>query len=293
MRVSIFGATGGIGRWLLAIARENGDNVKILVRDRRKLPRDLGAIGVIEGDVRDPGAVEATVGGTDVVFSAIGPDGLGPTTLLSQGMQNVIAAMHKAGTTRLLAVSSAGVDDDPNMNFFSRRIFLPLLLRNVLADLRVMEREIESSGLVYTVVRPGRLTDGPRSGLYRANDRLVPGKGSRNFARRRGGFHAPRRRRRTNAAQSRGAYVLTGASQREHDVAHRADDQRIELRPASAVQFVEGGGRRHWRAIRPAADHGVEAVRDRDDPDLERNVLTAEPIRVPPSVEPFVVRPRD
>ncbi|MBD5656976.1 MAG: SDR family oxidoreductase [Candidatus Eremiobacteraeota bacterium] len=177
MRVSIFGATGGIGRWLLAIARENGDNVKILVRDRRKLPRDLGAIGVIEGDALDAGAVEATVGGTDVVFSALGSDGLGPTTLFSRGTANIIAAMHKAGATRLLAVSSAGVDDDPNMNFFSRRIFLPLVLRNVLADLRIMEREIEASGLIYTIVRPGRLTDGPRTGLYRANDRMIPENG--------------------------------------------------------------------------------------------------------------------
>ena len=177
MRVSIFGATGGVGRWLLAIARENGDHVKILVRDRKKLPRDLGAIGVIEGDVLDPAAVDATIGGTDVVFSALGTRGLGPTTLFSSGMANVIASMQRSGAARLLAVSSAGVDDDPNMDFFARRIFLPLLLRNVLADLKVMEREIEASPLVYTIVRPGRLSDGPRTGLYRANDRIVPENG--------------------------------------------------------------------------------------------------------------------
>jgi len=182
MRVSILGATGGIGRWLLAIARENGDHVKILVRDRRKLPKDLGAIGVIEGDALDPEAVGATVGGTDVVFSALGSDGLGPTTLCSRATGNIIASMKKAGSTRLLVVSSAGVDDDPNMSFFARRIFLPLVLRNVLADLREMEREIEASGLVYTIVRPGRLTDGPRTGLYRANERFVPENG-RSIAR--------------------------------------------------------------------------------------------------------------
>ncbi len=173
MRVSIFGATGGVGSWLLAIARENGDHVKILVRDRRKLPRDLGAIGVIEGDVLDPDAVEATVGGTDVVFSALGSAGLGPTMLYSRGMANIIAAMKKSGAARLLAVSSAGVEDDPNLNFFARRIVVPLVIRNVLADLRAMEDEIVRSGLVYTIVRPARLTNGRRTGLYRANDRFV------------------------------------------------------------------------------------------------------------------------
>jgi len=177
MRVAIFGGTGGVGRWLMAIARENGDHVKILVRDRRKLPKDLGAVGVLQGDVLDAEAVAATVGGCDVVFSALGADGLGPTTVYSRGTANIIAAMRASGVTRLLVVSSAGVDDDPNMNFFSRRIFLPLVLRNVLADMRIMEREIQESGLVWTIVRPGRLTDGPRSGLYRANDRFVPENG--------------------------------------------------------------------------------------------------------------------
>jgi putative NADH-flavin reductase len=177
MRVAVFGGTGGVGRWLMAIARENGDHVKILVRDRRKLPKDLGAVGVVQGDVLDPEAVAATVGGCDVVFSALGADGLGPTTVYSRGTANIIAAMRAAGLARLLVVSSAGVDDDPNMNFFSRRIFLPLVLKNVLADMRVMEKEIEASGLVWTIVRPGRLTDGPRTGLYRANDRFVPENG--------------------------------------------------------------------------------------------------------------------
>lgn len=177
MRVAIFGGTGGVGRWLLAIARENGDHVKVLVRDRRKLPSDLGAVGVLEGDVRDREAVAVTVSGSDVVFSALGSDGLGQTTLYSQGTANIIAAMKRSGATRLLVVSSVGVEDDPNMSFLARRVFLPLLLRNVLADMRVMEREIEASGLVYTIVRPGRLTDGPRTGLYRANDRFVPERG--------------------------------------------------------------------------------------------------------------------
>lgn len=177
MRVAIFGGTGGVGRWLLAIARENGDHVKVLVRDRRKLPSDLGAVGVLEGDVRDREAVAVTVSGSDVVFSTLGSDGLGQTTLYSQGTANIIAAMKRSGATRLLVVSSAGVEDDPNMSFLARRVFLPLLLRNVLADMRVMEREIEASGLVYTIVRPGRLIDGPRTGLYRANDRFVPERG--------------------------------------------------------------------------------------------------------------------
>ncbi len=177
MRVAIFGGTGGVGRWLIAIARENADHVKILVRDRAKLPRDLGAIGVVQGDVFDQESVDTTVGGCDVVFSALGPGGIGATTLYSQGTRNIATAMRRNGTKRLLVVSSAGVEDDPNMGFLARRIFMPFVLGKVLADMRVMEREIEASDLVYTIVRPTRLTDGPRTGLYRANDRFLPPNG--------------------------------------------------------------------------------------------------------------------
>ncbi len=182
MRVAIFGATGGVGRWLVSISRENEDHVKLLARDPSSLPKDLGAIGVIRGDVLDLEAVDATVGGCDVVFSALGSRGLGATTLYSRGMANIITAMKANSVTRLLAITSAGVEDDPNMNFFARRFVMPVILRNVLADMRVMESEIEASGLVWTIVRPGRLTDGPRTGLYRANDRFVP-EGGREISR--------------------------------------------------------------------------------------------------------------
>lgn len=178
MRVAILGGTGGVGRWLIAIARENEDHVKILVRDRAKLPRDLGAIGVIEGDALDARAVDATIAGTDVVFSALGAGGLGETSLYSRSAGLVVDAMRRNEITRVLAISSAGVEDDPNMNLLSRRIVMPFVLRNVLRDMAAMERILTESGLVYTIVRPGRLTDGPRTGLYRANDRFVPPNGS-------------------------------------------------------------------------------------------------------------------
>ena len=171
MRVAIIAGSGGIGRWLLAVARENGDHVKTLVRDRRKMPPDLGVIGVIEGDARDPSAVEAVVAGCDVVFSALGGDDV----TLELGTRNVLAAMKLEKTTRLLAVSCAGVDDDPQAG--TRRFGLPLFFKKPLEGHRAMERAIVESDTVWSIVRPARLTDGPRTGLYRANERVLPERG--------------------------------------------------------------------------------------------------------------------
>jgi putative NADH-flavin reductase len=177
MRVAVFGATGGVGRWLMAIARENEDHLKILARDPAELPGDLGAIGVVRGDVLDREAVDATAGGCDVVFSALGARAAGPAKLYSQGIANIIGAMQRASITRLLALSCAGVEDDPNLSFFARRILAPFARREAYADLRLMEDTIRESGLVWTIVRPAPFTDGPRTGLYRASDRFLPERG--------------------------------------------------------------------------------------------------------------------
>jgi putative NADH-flavin reductase len=179
MRLAIIGGSGGVGRWLLAVARENGEHVKTLVRDRRRLPADLGAIGVVEGDINDRRAVQAVVAGSDVVLSAIGADGLGATTVYSRSAAHIVDAMQVAGVSRLIVVSSAGLEDDPNMNRLFRRVLAPLVLRNVFADMRSMERLVIESGLVWTIVRPAKLNDGARTGLYRANERLLPERGSR------------------------------------------------------------------------------------------------------------------
>ncbi|GAC1491024.1 MAG: hypothetical protein NVS1B2_01750 [Vulcanimicrobiaceae bacterium] len=93
-----------------------------------------------------------------------------------------MTAMKRNDVTRVLAISSAGAQDDPNMNVIARRFVMPFLLKNVLRDMRRMEELFAESGLAYTIVRPGRLTDGPRTGLYRANDRFVP-EGGRAIAR--------------------------------------------------------------------------------------------------------------
>ena len=90
-------------------------------------------------------------------------------------MRNIVAGMDLTGAKRLLAVSSVGVEDDPNAPVLGRYVMFPFVLKNVLDDLRAMEAQIVASGLTYTiVVRPVRLADGPRTGLYRANERFAP-----------------------------------------------------------------------------------------------------------------------
>ncbi|MER5421689.1 NAD(P)-dependent oxidoreductase [Streptosporangium roseum] len=73
---------------------------------------------------------------------------------------------------RLVAVSAGGAFIDDGDGPVTRLIVKPLLqrvLRHPFADTRAMEEEIRDTGLAWTVVRPPRLTDGPRTGRYRTS----------------------------------------------------------------------------------------------------------------------------
>ena len=70
---------------------------------------------------------------------------------------------------------------------------------------------------------------------------------------------------------------------------HRAGDLGIPLRAASLIEdrdcFAVGEG----APVRAIADHRVERIGDRDNTRLERDVLTAQPMRIAAAIETLVV----
>lgn len=115
----------------------------------------------------DSASVQAAVRGQDAVLSALGVRKLTKTTVLSEGIRNVIGAMQRHGVKRLIVESSLGVGDSRGQLGWFFGLLAAVLLRNIYADKEVQERYIRESGLDWTVVRPAVLTDGPRTGRYR------------------------------------------------------------------------------------------------------------------------------
>jgi len=106
------------------------------------------------------------------------------TTALSDGTRNILQAMEKLGVKRFVCESSLGVGDSkgqlgPLYNY----LVIPLLLNNIFADKEVQEKLIQESPLDWVIVRPARLTNGPRTGKYRsgfaAGDKSIQAKISR------------------------------------------------------------------------------------------------------------------
>ena len=107
MQVTIFGATGSIGKHLVNEALSSGDAVTAVVRDPSKLTACHDRLRVVVSDVMiDDHRIRGAVSGSDAVMIALG-DGM-RGAVRSVGTRNVVAAMKEAGVKRLICQSTLG-----------------------------------------------------------------------------------------------------------------------------------------------------------------------------------------
>src|ERR1700761_1107012 len=108
MRVTVFGATGGIGTEVVRQALAAGHEVVAVVRDAGRLTVPAGAgLGVVTADVMDPAQIGPAVKGADAVVSALGPGPGGPATVVAGSVCSVVAARGESGVRRLVTVSAS------------------------------------------------------------------------------------------------------------------------------------------------------------------------------------------
>jgi putative NADH-flavin reductase len=170
MQLTIFGASGKTGHHLLEQALARGHTVTVLVRSPGKLHVGHDRVIVVQGDVRDPVRVSQAVAGADAVISVLGPASNRPEMAVSQGMDNIVAAMRQHGVRRLIQSAGAGVRDPRDRPTALHAVFgglARLMSPNVVADMEQVVEKVRGSGLDWTVVRVPMLTDAPATGRLR------------------------------------------------------------------------------------------------------------------------------
>jgi len=191
MHLAVFGASGGIGTHVVALAAERDHQVRAIYRTAPQFPLPQQAEVFLARDIFDPDVVATAIRGTDVVVAAAGPNFAtrhnprtamtSPPDLHQRLAATLIAAMKESATpARLITVSTAsmGPADSvmstvPRLLFrFFRTALVPNLGR-VGQDLRAMEEELAASGLDWYALRPVKLTDGPLTGHVQASDRVT------------------------------------------------------------------------------------------------------------------------
>lgn len=164
MRITVFGATGTVGRLVVEQALGAGHEVTAFTRDRSRVAARHERLTVVEGDVTDPGSVLPAVDGADAVVVTLGAGRHG--VVREAGTRAVIEAMRRAGVRRLVVQSTLGVGDSrANLNFVWKRVMFGLLLRRAYEDHVRQEEAVRACGLDWTIVRPAAFTDKPVPGV--------------------------------------------------------------------------------------------------------------------------------
>lgn len=162
MRVLVAGANGNTGTRIVRFLPGQGHQARALIRDPDQGPalEELGAETVVadlEGDV-----AHAVRGCDAVMFAAGAGPGSGAAkkvTVDQQGAVKLVAAALELGARRYVMLSTMGADD-PDSGSERMRPYFEAKAR--------ADEALRDSGLDFTIVRPGRLTDEPGRGTVHA-----------------------------------------------------------------------------------------------------------------------------
>jgi nucleoside-diphosphate-sugar epimerase len=176
MDVVIVGGHGQVGLLMSKLLSARGDRVRGVIRKADQAPEleRVGAEPVI-ADFVSGSLADAVTGADAVVFaagSAQGTDAEAKRSVDLGGAVKLIDAAQAGGIKRYLLISGIGVrnaEEPPliRVPLKAVRLLWPEL-RAYLAAKAESEDRLRASGLDFTIVRAGRLTDGPARGLISA-----------------------------------------------------------------------------------------------------------------------------
>jgi len=167
VRIVVFGATGGTGKQLVEQALATGYEVVVYARNRSKLNVSHEHLTVIQGELSDAALIETAVKDAGAVLSALGPRGGSKNKPLTQGMQNIIAAMKKHGISRLIVTSTLSAKDSKDKPDFKTKALVNLVKTTMHAayeDIVDSAETVRTSDLEWTIVRLAAPNNKPKSG---------------------------------------------------------------------------------------------------------------------------------
>ncbi|WET71828.1 NAD(P)H-binding protein [Sphingobacterium sp.] len=149
-KVLILGAGGAIAQHTIGFLKDNKDvELTLFARNASHLTNDTGASLIFEGDVLNKEDLDRAIKGQDIVYANLTGDVDKMATLISE-------TMAKHSVNRLIFVTCLGVHNEVEGKFgeWNNR-----MIGSDLARYSRAARNVEKSGLDYTVVRPSWLTD--------------------------------------------------------------------------------------------------------------------------------------
>lgn len=171
MKLTVFGATGGIGQEIVRQGLAAGHRVTAVVRDPARFTVTGDGLEVFTAATfDDPESLRPAVKGRDAVLSGIGPSSRRLAGIAGPVTRSILRAMDAEGVRRVVVVSAAPLGPVPRDEpLFGKAALgvVKIVLKPVYDDLARMEEELANSGADWTSVRPPQLVDAPVTGVYR------------------------------------------------------------------------------------------------------------------------------
>ena len=171
LKLVVIGASKGTGKAIVEEALARGHYVTAVARNPSALVLEHVKLTRVAADVTDPKTLEGLFEGAHAVLIALGST-IGALrkdpTMFSRGTTSVLAAMRAANVRRVVVLSANGVGDSrAQFPWILRALVLDLILKPAFVDHDRQEEIIRASALDWTLVSPGRLTDGAANKKYK------------------------------------------------------------------------------------------------------------------------------
>lgn len=179
MRITLFGATGFVGKKLLEQALQEGHEITVLARSPDKLEVLKDQVHCIEGDYFDRQAVREALQGAEAVLSCIGPPlGLGRSKFIGkypQAMESLVAELQAAGVSRIITIAGASVplsgSKFPVLAKITRLMML-VIGGQISRDKDKEALKLAASELDWTILRPPGIKVGVRGDFLASESSL-------------------------------------------------------------------------------------------------------------------------
>ncbi len=156
MTITVFGASGKVGRLVVAEALRRGMTVRAFVHSSNPFG-ERPKLTVIKGDVYGGDDIAKALAGVDAAVSCLGSWGTPKRNVLSTAMQAVIPAMQAQKISRIVTLTGSGALAPDKRAGLTHAIFMHLLAPfpagKVFADGEEHMRLLAASNLDWTTIR--------------------------------------------------------------------------------------------------------------------------------------------
>lgn len=144
--VTVFGADGFVGRYVVQALLARGARVKAAVLDTNNAMHlkplgNLGQVELIAADVRKPGSVFAALEDSDAVVNLVGSFA-DMDAINGEGAGTVAAAAKAAGATSLVHISAIGADADSDAKYARSKAAGEAAVREVFSNATIIRPSI-------------------------------------------------------------------------------------------------------------------------------------------------------